>query len=264
MQQAEDFRAESDALYRLLEGVDAAVYDEPTLFKSWTINMVLEHLCFWNQMAGLQVTDEDELVHRLSSIADHDGGMRGFEADYFAGLSGPELRSQWHLDMQATADIYAQADPKRRLKWAGPEMSARSSITARLMETWAHGQEVYDHLGIRRVNQDRIRNIVVLGVNTYGWTYKTRRETIPGPMPYLRLTAPSGEIWTYGDESAENMIEGPAEGFCQTVTQTRNIADTELTVTGPIAQDWMSKAQCFAGAPETPPMPGVRHTRKIN
>lgn len=261
MQQAEDFRAESEALYKLLEGVAPAVYDEPTLFKSWTINAVLQHLCFWNQMAGLQVTDEAELVSRMSAIGNHKGGMRGFETDYFAGLCGPDLRAQWQADMQVTANIYADADPKQRLKWAGPDMSARSSITARLMETWAHGQEVYDHLGVTRINEDRIQNIVVLGVNTYGWTYKTRRETPPGPMPYLQLTAPSGAIWTYGDESSENMIEGPAEGFCQTVTQTRNIADTELVVRGPVAKDWMSKAQCFAGAPETPPEPGVRHRR---
>jgi len=261
MQQAEDFRAESQALYDLLEGVPPATYDEPTLFKSWTINAVLQHLCFWNQMAGLQVTDEAELVRRMSGVGDHPGGMRGFETDYFAGVDGPELRAVWQQDMHATADIYADADPKQRLKWAGPDMSARSSIAARLMETWAHGQEVYDHLGVSRKNEDRIRNIVILGVNTFGWTYKTRKEAPPGPMPHLRLIAPSGELWTYGDEGTDNVIEGPAEAFCQIVTQTRNVADTDLAVTGAVAKDWMSKAQCFAGAPETPPAPGVRRMR---
>lgn len=262
MQQAEDFSAESQALYDLLDGVASNTYTEPTLFKSWTINTVLEHLCFWNEMAGLQITDEAELVVRMTAIGNHKGGMRGFEQDFFAGFSGPALRDRWYAEMHATAKLYAEADPKRRLKWAGPDMSARSSITARLMETWAHGQEIYDHLGQVRENQDRIRNIVVLGVNTYCWTYKTRNETPPGPMPHLRLTAPSGALWTYGEESATEYIEGSAEGFCQIVTQTRNVADTDLKVTGPIARDWMSKAQCFAGAPEVPPAPGVRHMRK--
>jgi uncharacterized protein (TIGR03084 family) len=263
MQQAEDFRAESDALYQLLEATDPASYAEPTLFKSWTINTVLEHLCFWNEMAGLQIRDETELVARMTAIGNHMGGMRGFERDYFAGLSGPALRDRWHAEMHATAKLYAEADPKQRLKWAGPDMSARSSITARLMETWAHGQEVYDHLGVKRVNQDRIQNIVVLGVNTYGWTYKTRKETPPGPMPHLRLTAPSGALWTYGEESTTELIEGSAEGFCQTVTQTRNVADTDLKVVGLAAADWMSKAQCFAGAPEAPPPPGMRRIRIV-
>jgi len=35
-----------------------------------------------------------------------------------------------------------------RVKWIGVDMSARSCLTARLMETWAHGQEIYDILGV--------------------------------------------------------------------------------------------------------------------
>jgi hypothetical protein len=82
-------------------------------------------------------------------------------------------------------------------------------------------------------------------------------------MPHLRLTAPSGALWTYGEESTTELIEGSAEGFCQTVTQTRNVADTDLKVVGLAAADWMSKAQCFAGAPEAPPPPGMRRIRIV-
>ena len=109
--------------------------------------------------------------------------------------------------------------------------------------------------------QDHIKSIVVLGINTFGWTYATSGETPPGERPYVQLSAPSGEIWAFGEPSDAERIEGKAEEFCQTVTQTRNIADTNLHVIGPIATDWMSKAQCFAGGPETPPAPGTRFTR---
>ena len=259
MQQAEDFRAESKALYALLNDVDTDAFDAPTQFKDWTINSVLQHLFFWNQMAGLQLTDEAELTRRLDAVLTAKGGMRTFESDHFNGLAGRELLEQWHGDVDRIADVFANANPKARLKWAGPEMSARSSITARLMETWAHGQEVYDHLGVDRQNEDRIQNIVILGVNTFGWSYKVRRETPPGPLPYLVLNAPSGAVWTYGEDTGSDRISGSAEEFCQVVTQTRNIADTRLSVTGPVATDWMSKAQCFAGSPETPPAPGTRY-----
>ena len=77
-------------------------------------------------------------------------------------------------------------------------------------------------------------------------------------MPFLSLTAPSGTVWTHGTEQAGERIEGLAEEFCQIVTQTRNIADTGLRVTGPVATDWMAKAQCFAGPPCDPPPPGTR------
>lgn len=264
MQQAEDFRAESRAMAALLDRADPATFDQPTQFKAWTINAVLQHLHFWNQMAGLQLTDEPLLLQRIAGVKSAQGGMRAFENAHFQGLSGRPLLQAWREGVEVTADAFAKADPKARLKWPGPDMSARSSITARLMETWAHGQEVYDHLGVVRQNADRIQNIVVLGVNTFGWTYATRGTQPPGPMPHLVLTAPSGAVWTYGDASASERITGLAEQFCQVVTQTRNIADTQLQVTGPVATDWMSKAQCFAGAPETPPAPGLRHTRRLN
>ena len=198
MQQAEDFRAESHAMYGLLDRADPALFGQPTLFKDWTINAVLQHLHFWNQMAGLQLTDEALLLQRIDAVKSNPGGMRQFENAHFQGLSGRALLDAWHQGFQATADAFAKADPKARLKWPGPDMSARSSITARLMETWAHGQEVYDHLGVVRQNADRVQNIVMLGVNTFGWTYATRKQTPPGPMPHLVLAAPSGAVWMRG------------------------------------------------------------------
>ena len=263
MEQADDFYAESTALYTLLRGADPDGFDEPTQFKAWTINAVLQHLHFWNQMAVWQVTDEARLVDLLDQLMRHKGGMRDFEKTFLEGLSGKALLEVWKVGYETAREVFAKADPKRRLKWAGPDMSARSSITARLMETWAHGQEVYDHLGVVRQNEDRIQNIVILGVNTFGWTYKTRGESPPSQMPYLHLTAPSGQVWTYGENMGEDRISGLAEEFCQVVTQTRNIADTSLSVQGASAIDWMSKAQCFAGPPETPPMAGSRKTRSL-
>ena len=138
-------------------------------------------------------------------------------------------------------------------------MSVRSSITARLMETWAHAQAVYDLLGQQRTNTDRIKNVVVIGINTFGWTFRNRDIPVPEDVPYLRLTAPSGEIWEWNQATQGNMIEGSAVEFCQVVTQVRNIADTALRVAGETATAWMSIAQCFAGPPENPPQPGSRY-----
>jgi len=260
MQQAEDFRAECRALHALVAEVPVSRFAEPTQFKGWGIHDILQHLHFWNRMAFLQLDDEPELVRLLKDMARSGASMRAFESTELAGLEGAELTDAWERQFETTADRFAAADPRARLKWAGPDMSARSSITARLMETWAHGQEVYDHLGRVRRNEDRISNIVTLGVNTFGWTYATRRETPPGEMPYLVLTAPSGAVWTHGRDQAGERIEGLAEEFCQVVTQVRNIADTALSITGPVAADWMSKAQCFAGPPAVPPEPGTRFT----
>ena len=257
MQQAIDFLDESLALHQLLSDRPDPDFERVTQFKAWTINDVLKHLHYWNWMAWLQLNDEGRLVTQMSAIA-RAGGMRPVEGAHAGGASGQDLLALWKTQAETTAQAFRTADPKARLKWAGPDMSARSSITARLMETWAHGQEIYDRLGETRAQTDRIRNIVVLGVNTFGWTFRNRKLDVPATIPFVRLIAPSGDVWTYGDESATERIEGRADEFCQVVTQTRNIGDTQLQVQGQTAETWMAYAQCFAGNPETPPDAGAR------
>ncbi len=259
MQDAEHFRAESRALRALIEPIAEERYDEPTQFKAWTINDVLQHLHFWNDMARLQLDDEALLRARLDDLILGGGDLRAFERKHLGGLAGKALLETWGEGAERTADRFAAADPKARLIWAGPSMSARSSITARQMETWAHGQEVYDLLGVSRADTDRIKGIAVLGVKTFAWTYVARGEAPPSAMPQVILTAPSGAVWTFGEDASAGRVEGSATEFCQVVTQTRNVADTALNVSGPIAEDWMSKAQCFAGAPTNPPAAGARH-----
>ncbi len=260
MREVTDLIDESEALYQLVADRDDVRLAKKTQFKNWTINDVLAHLYFWNRMAVLSLDDEEALLETLDRAfkAIPTTGLRAFEDEELGNLSGTALREAWRNHYRSMADVFAGVDPKRRVKWAGPDMSVRSSVTARLMETWAHAQAVYDTLGAERVNSDRIRGIAVLGVNTFGWAFKNRGLTVPDSTPFVRLVAPSGEIWAWGEPRDEERIEGDAVEFCQVVTQTRNVADTRLTVVGDLATQWMSIAQCFAGPPENPPGPGTR------
>lgn len=106
------------------------------------------------------------------------------------------------------------------------------------MEHWSHAQAIWDELGEERANDSGLKNICVIGVNTYGWTYAVRGMEPPGPMPYLKLRQ-NDELWTWGEKSTTDYIEGSAEEFCQVVTQCRNIKDTSLRVAGPVADSWM-------------------------
>lgn len=90
--------------------------------------------------------------------------LRSLQYPWLDGLRGRALFDAWRATAETTADVFAATDPKARLKWFGPDMSALSSIMARKMETWAHGQEVFDALGQTRVEQDRARNIAHLAI----------------------------------------------------------------------------------------------------
>ena len=137
-------------------------------------------------------------------------------------------------------------------------MSIISSISARHMETWAHGQAVFDVLGIDRKNKDNILNIVIIGNNTFNWTYIINGLKPPLKVPHLKLISPSGKQWEFNNADSNNYISGMAEDFCKVVTQVRSYQDVNLKVVGKTAMKWMSIAQCFAGGPNSPPNPGSR------
>lgn len=257
--EADDFLAESETLFDAVAELSDAQLRRPTQFKGWTIEDVLVHLHFWNLAADTSARDAaafQTLIGRaLKGIGT--SGFRGFENDEIT-LRGAALRDAWIAQARDMAPRWAAMDPKARLPWAGPSMSARSSITARQMETWAHGFEVFDALGLTRTEQDRIRNIVVLGANTFGWSHKVHGLAVPDQMPALDLALPSGERMQMGEADA-GAITGAASDFAAVVTQTRAVGDTGLAVSGPAASTWMANAQCFAGAPVPPPSPGTRH-----
>jgi|GEM_PF-6786839 len=63
----------------------------------------------------------------------------------------------------------------------------------------------------------------------------------------VHLDAPSGDEWTWGPQDAASSVHGGAEDFCLVVTQRRHLDDTDLTVEGEVARDWLERAQAFAG-----------------
>ena len=128
-------------------------------------------------------------------------------------------------------------------------MSPASFATARLMEYWAHGQDVVDALGLEREPTTRLRHICHLGYRTRGFSYVNRGRQPPAGDVRVELVAPDGDTWSYGDPAATDRVTGSAHDFCLLVTQRRHRADTGLVAEGPLADEWLSIAQCFAGPP---------------
>ena len=251
LEQVKDLRSEGDELYELLKTVDDSKWELPTPFKDRTVTWVVQHLHDADRWAHHSVTDPDGF---RKWMAERQSGAR----EAAETLHGQDLVERWHSYFHQMCDVFDEADPALRAPWFGPDMGIRMMATARQMETWAHGQDIYDLLQQPRAPTDRIRNICHIGVRTYGWTFVNRSLPIPEPVPFVRLTAPSGAEWVWGEEQTEEVVEGSAVEFAHVVTQGRNIADVDLRVVGENAKSWMEIAQCFAGPPETPPAPGHR------
>ena len=256
-----DLREEVDEFHVFLRTLKPEDWNRETGFMNWTPWDVVAHIHYFD-LASLAAIDGEEAFskERDALIAGIGKGLdgKGIARERLADLDAAGLLEKWRTMAHTLAESLGSSDPKRRLPWFGPDMGVQMFTTARYMEAWAHGQEIYDLAGAPRTHTDRIKNIVTIGMKTFGWTFVNRKLEVPGPPPYVRLVAPSGDVWETNEPSDSECIRGDAVDFCQVVTQTRNIADTRLEVTGPVATQWMSIAQCFAGGPVDPPKPGTR------
>lgn len=271
MREAVDFQAECDSIAALLGNRDEAVFTTITLFKGWTIDDVIGHLHLWNVAALATLESREAFAAFIGGITrqfragkSHIEAQRLWLDETRNGIRGRALFDDWCSFYPKLAAAYAEADPQARVAWAGPDMSTQSKIIARQMETWAHGQALFDALGEDRIEGDRIRNIAHLGVTTYGWTFRNRKVEPPSPKPYVRLTAPSGAVWEWNEPQAGNAVTGSAVDFARIVTQTRNVGDTVIQTIGDTAARWMAVAQCFAGGAENPPAKGQRQKAGAN
>ncbi|WP_395108596.1 TIGR03084 family metal-binding protein [Actinomadura sp. SCN-SB] len=224
----------------------------PTPAEGWTIAHQISHLAWTDRQAILAATDPSGFEKVLAkAIEDPDGQV---EAGAAEGTGEPPaaLLERWRAGRSAMTDALAAVPGGTRLPWFGPPMKPASMATARLMETWAHGQDVADALGAVREPTARLRHVAHIGVRTRDFSYRIRGLEPPSVEFRVVLTAPDGGTWAWGPEDAAQSVSGPALDFCLLVTQRRNRADLALTATGPDADRWLDLAQAFAG----PPGPG--------
>lgn len=259
-----DLLAEYDELAALCATLSPEQWRRETQFYGWTPWDEVAHLCYFDETGLLAATDAEAFAADTRALMAEQA--RGKEIsqiarERFGHLDGAQLLQLWRERYRALTAALAELDPKARLPWYGPTMSARSFATARLMETWAHGQDIYDSAAVRRPPSERLRHIAHIGATTFGWTFVNRKLPVPPVAPYLALRSPGGELWTWNEPSATDYVRGSAEDFCLVVTQRRHVRDTGLEYAGDGAQAWLPIAQCFAGPPADGPAPGVRAVR---
>jgi uncharacterized protein (TIGR03084 family) len=253
----DDLAAEQRDLDGVLARMTEAQWELPTHAPGWRVRDQVAHLAHFDEVARLAIVDADRFAEDVA--ASRGDRAAGYEPRYLArgrAMTPPELFGWWREASVALVAAARTVDPKARLPWYGPEMSAISFVTARLMETWSHGLDVIDVVGIERPDTDRLRHVVFIGVRTRQFSY-TNRGLAPDTTPvHVELKAPSGATWTHGEPDAENRITGTAVDFCRVVTQRRHVADTDLEIVGTSAQEWMRLAQAFAGPPGEGRRPG--------
>lgn len=241
----DDLAAESAVLRALLVPLDEDGWRQPTPAAGWSILDQVTHLAYFDDTA-IQSALDPATFRAEQGPPDPDG-----IAAAYSDRSGAEVLA-WFDDARARLlAAFRPLDPTLRVPWFGPPMSAASSLTARIMETWAHGQDVADAVGVRREPTARLRHVAHIGIGARAYSYVVNELQPPATPIRVELAAPDGETWSWGPADAENRVTAPALDFCLAVTQRRHPADLALEVTGPVAVEWIGIAQAYAGVAGT-------------
>ena len=247
-----DLAAESDALDELVASLPETRWRAPTPAAGWTIAHQIGHLVWTDRGSLTSITDEAAFADLLSTAAADPTGFVNAAADAEAGRPAAELLDDWRSTRRQLHTELLAVPSDRKLMWFGPPMSPASMATARLMETWAHGLDVADTLGVHRQPTARLRSIAHLGVRTRDYAFAVNELPPPADPFRVELRAPDGSTWAWGPPDAAQRITGSAEAFCYLVTQRRPASSLDVVAAGGDAKRWLTIAQAFAG----PPGPG--------
>jgi uncharacterized protein (TIGR03084 family) len=247
-----DLAAEEAELDAIVAALDDDEWTTMTPAEGWNIQDQIRHLAYYENRARSAAAEPEVFRQWLSDMWQKPEKFADHIENTGKQLSNRETLDWWRQERRALLNILEVMHPKDRLPWYGPDMSALSFATARIMETWAHGQDVVDALGVEREPTNRLRHIAHLGVRTFGWSYLNRQMEVPAVAVRVELVGPDGDLWSWGPEDAAEVVSGPAQDFCLVVVQRRHVDDTRLDIQGKTAAQWMSIAQAFAG----PPGPG--------
>ncbi|HEY7106853.1 MAG TPA: TIGR03084 family metal-binding protein [Acidimicrobiia bacterium] len=243
-----DLGAEEADLDAAVADLDDRAWLTPTPAVGWDVRDSIAHLAHSEDLAAAALLDPEAFGERLAGmLADLDGTEQAMLAAGRA-RSGPDVLRWWREARAGVLDELGRRQPRERIAWVTGPMSATSFATARLMETWAHGQDVVDALRVTRAPTARLRHVADLGVRTRPFSYALHGLTLPDAGVRVELAAPDGTTWTWGD-SATDVVRGDALDFCLVVTRRRRPDETALVVLGPVAEQWMGIAQAFAGPP---------------
>lgn len=244
-----DLRDEGEELDGLVAGLQAEDWALPTPAPRWTVAHQVAHLAWTDRQSLTALTDEAAFGRASQAALAEPGRFVDEGAERGAALPPAELLQQWRAGRAELLRVLGQVPRGARIPWYGPSMSAAGMATARIMETWAHGEDVAEALGARREPTRRLRHVVRIGVRARDFAYAVRGLKPPAEEFRVELRGVDGELWAHGPSDAAQRVTGDAVAFCRLVTQRLHPADADVSAEGPDAARWLEIAQAFAGPP---------------
>ncbi|MEU1969545.1 TIGR03084 family metal-binding protein [Micromonospora sediminicola] len=242
-----DLVAEGDDLDDIVKGLTPEQWSLPTPAPEWTITHQVGHLAATFRLAAMAASRPEQFTTFISTLspnfkANVDAAMADFITERPAALL-----TRWRAERRNAEQALAALPPQQMVPWLVRPIPAAVLAAAGMMESFAHGQDILDALGLQRRHTDRLRHLVAFAVMTWDFGYQARDLTPPQVEFRFEIKAPSGEIWAFGPQDTDQVIAGDAVDFCLLVTRRRHRDDLKVHATGELADEWLNIAQAYRG-----------------
>jgi len=241
----DDLTAEQRALQERLRAIDNDMWLQPTPARGWDVRDTIAHLADTDEMAIATATGAPGSLNGRAATAASGEDVTFQGVLHGRRRSGPEVLAWWEATTEAERRMFETLDPNERVPW-GIGMRPPSLVTARLMETWAHGLDVHAALGLDPVDSDRLAHIAWLATRALPYAYTLAGREPPAEPLRVELTLPSGAEWNTGPADAQNRITGPAGEYCRVFVHRMQLDEARgLRAQGPAATAALSVARAF-------------------
>jgi uncharacterized protein (TIGR03084 family) len=239
--------AELEAEQADLDAVLASLPDEewltPTPAEGWDVRDQVSHLADCNEIALDTATGGprplNDYVATFASTEDFtlSGCLRG------RAMTPAEVLAWFRASAKPLNDHLRTRSADDKIPW-GLGFKAPTLATARLMETWAHGLDITEAVGLPPIRTPRLRSVAWLVTNALPYAFLAAKITPPPGTLRVEVTF-EGEVWTFGPEDATDRIEGDAFEYCRVGIQRAKREDTSLKAIGPLAEAALTHARAF-------------------
>jgi uncharacterized protein (TIGR03084 family) len=241
-----DLKAEQEYLDRFLSTLSGTQWDLPSPAEGWTLRDSVSHVAHIDEVATALLRGDNtplEIAAKVLFKFTEIGVEKGRKKNY------SEILPWWREVRSIMMEELAKCDPRQRIPWFARPMGAKAFATARLMETWAHGLDCFDAVGVEPEDTDRLRHVALLAYMARSFAYQVNGLSMPDTPLRLELFLPSGQLWAMGEENAPDRIRGKAGEFCRVAVRRRHWKDMNLEIEGDEAKRFIEIVQTYAGPP---------------
>jgi uncharacterized protein (TIGR03084 family) len=241
----DDLAAEQQSLLALLHGLDADDWLRPTPARGWDVRDTVAHLADTDEMAIATATGAPGSLNERADVS-----ASGEDVTYRGVLrgrrrSGRDVCAWFESSTTASHEMFRTIDPNERVPW-GIGMRPPSLVSARLMETWAHGLDVHAAVGVEPRDTDRLAHVAWIATRALPYAYTVAGRTQPPDPIRVEVVLPSGALWSTGPADAANRITGSAGEYCRVFVHRLSASDaTALHAHGEAAADALRVARAY-------------------